>query len=722
MLIVSVILGVVVSGLAIPFAGVLGFTAGNVAETMDDLPTALKTDSLPQKTRIVDAKGELIASLYDENRVNVQLSQISRTMVKAIVAIEDYRFYEHGALDLKGTIRAFLTNAANEGVVQGGSSITQQLVKLTLLSQAKTKAEQEEVTDDSYARKLRELRYAIALEQEHSKDWILERYLNTAYFGDGAYGIQSAARHYYDVNAKQLNLNQSATLAGLVQNPTAFDPTNSPDRARTRRDVVLDRMAQLSVIPDNVAEETKARGLQLDPQPTDNGCVNSQAPFFCDYVIRYLMEDPKLGKTAKQRKEVIYTGGLTIRTTIDLKYQAAADTAVQNHVNPRDNAIGALAIVEPGTGEVKAIAQSRPMGRAKAKGETYLDYVVPSEYGDSNGFQAGSTFKVFTLAAALEKGLPLTQAYNAAATMTFNSSDFATCPSYPPLGGTFPISNSTSSGNMNMYSGTRLSVNTYYMQLERETGVCAPYRMAKAMGVRLTAPLGNGNVLPEIVPTFTLGVADVSALEMAEAYATFAARGLHCESRPILEIRDAGRNVIRDYPEKCEQVMEQTTADAVSDVLRGVLEGSGFASGEALDQPAAGKTGTTSSQKSVWFVGYLPGMAAAAMIAGANEFGTPVSLQYQTIGGVYISSASGSGFAAPIWGDAMRVVDDDYSYEDFVYPSTVPGAGVTSVPQPKPDKPGKGGRGGDDEGNGGGNGGGNNGGNGNGNGNGGGPR
>ncbi|MEA2724627.1 MAG: hypothetical protein QOH59_2398, partial [Gemmatimonadales bacterium] len=157
MLIVSVILGVVVSGLAIPFAGVLGFTANNVAETMDDLPTALKTDSLPQKTKIVDAKGELIASLYDENRVNVQLSQISRTMVKAIVAIEDYRFYEHGALDLKGTIRAFLTNAANEGVVQGGSSITQQLVKLTLLSQAKTKEEQEAVTDDSYARKLREL-------------------------------------------------------------------------------------------------------------------------------------------------------------------------------------------------------------------------------------------------------------------------------------------------------------------------------------------------------------------------------------------------------------------------------------------------------------------------------------------------------------------------------------------------------------------------------------
>jgi membrane peptidoglycan carboxypeptidase len=717
MLIVSAVLGVVVSGLAIPFAGVLGFTANNVADTMDELPTELTTDELPQKTRIVDQKGELIASLYDENRVNVSLSQISRTMVKAIVAIEDYRFYEHGALDVKGTIRAFLTNAANDGVVQGGSSITQQLVKLTLLSQAKTKEEQQEITDDSYARKLRELRYAIALEQEYSKDWILERYLNTAYFGDGAYGIQSAARHYFDVNAKQLNLNQSATLAGLVQNPTAFDPTNSPDRARKRRDIVLDRMAELSVISEKMADEVKAMGLKLDPQENNNGCVNSQAPFFCDYVVRYLMADPQLGRTAKQRKELIYTGGLIIRTTVDLKYQAAADTAVRSHVNPTDEAIGALAIVEPGTGEVKAVAQSRPMGRNKRAGESYLNYTVPREYGDSNGFQAGSTFKAFTLTAALEQGLPLSQAYNASSPMTFDQTDFATCPGFPPFGGTFSIENSTSSGVMNMYSGTRLSVNTFYMQLVRETGVCAPYRMAKEMGIRLTNPTGPG---AELAPTFTLGVADVSPLEMAEAYATFAARGLHCASRPVLEIRDAARNVIRDYPERCAQVMEQSTADAVSDVLRGVIEG-GFASAETLDQPAAGKTGTTSSQKSVWFVGYTPQMAAAAMIAGANEFGTPVSLQYQTVGGVFISSASGSGFAAPIWGDAMKVIDDDTPYENFVYPSTVPGAGVTSVPIPDP--PRSSGDGGGDGGGGrggGGNGGGGGGGNGNGGGNGGG--
>ena len=204
MLLVSAVLGVVVSGLAIPFAGVLGFAARKVSRD-DGRPAARSSrpSRCPRRPRSWTRNGNLIATLYDENRVNVPLDQISRIMVKAIVAIEDYRFYQHGALDLKGTLRALLTNQASDGVVQGGSSITQQLVKLTLLDQADTKEEREAATDDTYARKLRELRYAIALEKKYSKDWILERYLNTAYFGDGAYGIQAAAKHYFNVNAKR---------------------------------------------------------------------------------------------------------------------------------------------------------------------------------------------------------------------------------------------------------------------------------------------------------------------------------------------------------------------------------------------------------------------------------------------------------------------------------------------------------------------------------------
>jgi membrane peptidoglycan carboxypeptidase len=681
---VAAVMGVVVAGLAIPFAGVLGLGARDVAKTMDSLPAELKTEELPQKTRIVDGSGNVIATLYDENRISVPLSQISRTMVKSIVAIEDYRFYQHGALDLKGTLRALVTNQASNGVVQGGSSITQQMVKLTLLSQARTKAQRQAATDDTYARKLRELRYAIAFEQHYSKDWILERYLNIAYFGDGAFGVQSAARHYFNKNAKDLNLRESAMLAGLVKNPTGYDPTNSPDRALDRRNVVLDRMAELNVISRAQALKAKKQGLRLHVIPAKNGCVFSRAPFFCDYTLNYLLHDEALGRTVEERKKLLYSGGLTIRTTVDLRDQAAADRSVRAHVHPTDEAIGALALVEPKTGEVRAIAQSRPMGRDQRAGETYLNYVVPQEYGDSNGFQAGSTFKAFVLAAAIKQKVPLSTTFNAQPSMTFAQSEFANCPGEPNFAGVWKVGNSTTSGTKNLYTGTRESVNTFYAQLERKTGVCEPFNLARQMGVKLSNPTGDrfGHGA-ERVPTFTLGVAGVSPLEMAEAYATFAGRGLHCDSRPVTAIEDASGHTVKDYPAQCTQVLPQSTADAVSDVLRGVQENDGFGAinGLQLDQPSAAKTGTTQDGKSVWFVGYTPQLTAAAMIAGADSAGRPKGLAGQVIGGQYISTASGSGFAGPMWGDAMHVIDDRLPNVDFVAPSAEDIRGVlTTIP------------------------------------------
>ena len=681
MVAVSLVLGVVVAGLAIPFAGLAGVGTQNLSKAMEDLPKALDTERLPERSVITDVHGDVLATIYEDggNRVYVPLRQVSRIMVKAIVSIEDYRFYEHGPLDLKGTLRALITNQANDGVVQGGSSITQQLVKLTLQQQAGTEEEAAAASDDTYARKFNELRYAAALEDAHSKDWILERYLNTAYFGDGVYGIQMAARHYFGVNASKLKPKQAAMLAGMVKNPTKYDPTNSEDASVERRNVVLDRMAELNVISREKAEKLKEQSLGLDVQNSQNGCVSTAAPFFCDFVLDWLSKDTRLGATPEDRMHLLKTGGLTIQTTVDVGMQAVADNAVRAHVFQRDQAIGALAVVEPGTGNIKAIAQSRPMGRNKRAGQTYLNYVVPQKFGDSQCCQAGSTFKIFTLAAALESGIPLDKSFNSPPTMEFDSSEFATCPDSPPFGGTFEIKNSTSSGPMNLYSGTRNSVNTFYMQLEKEVGVCKPFEMAKSMGVDLTNPNGDRNANgAELIPNFTLGTAPVSPLEMAEAYATVAARGLHCNSRPVTAILDARKNVIREYASSCSQVMEQTTADAISDVLRGVIEG-GFASAQALDQPAAGKTGTTTSATAVWFVGYPPQLAAAAMIGGANSAGQPIGLEGQTIGGNYIYSASGSGFAAPIWGDAMKVYDDNLDYQDFVYPSTVPGAGTTVV-------------------------------------------
>ncbi len=706
---VSLVLGVVVAGLAIPFAGLAGVGTQNLADTMKELPKELDTERLAQRSVILDVKGDVLATIYEDggNRVEVPLRQVSRIMVKSIVAIEDYRFYEHGPLDLKGTVRALITNQANDGVVQGGSSITQQLVKLTLQQQAGSPEEAEAAADDTYARKFNELRYAAALEDLHSKDWILERYLNTAYFGDGVYGIQMAARHYFGINAGKLKAKQAAMLAGMVKNPTKYDPTNSEDASIERRNVVLDRMAELNVITREKAAKLKEQGLGLQVQNSQNGCVSTAAPFFCDFVLDWLSKDTRLGATPEERMHLLKTGGLTIQTTVDVGMQAVADNAVRAHVYQRDQAIGALAVVEPKTGNIKALAQSRPMGRVKKRGETYINYVVPQKFGDSQCCQAGSTFKVFTLAAALEKGIPLNKVFDSPSPMTFDASEFSSCPGSDPFGGSFVTPNSTSSGRMNLYSGTRLSVNTFYMQLEKETGVCAPFEMAKAMGVDLTNPNGDrSGIGAELIPYFTLGVASASPLEMAEAYATFAARGLHCNSRPVTKILDAAKNVIREYDSSCSQVMEETTADAVNDVLKGVISG-GFASAQALDQPAAGKTGTTNEGKSVWFVGYTPELAAAAMIGGANQEGVPIPLAGQTIGGSYISSASGSGFAAPIWGDAMKIYDDAMDYMEFVYPSTVEGAGETVAAPPPCKRKRCGGGGGDGNGNGGGNGNGN---------------
>ncbi|WP_297737805.1 transglycosylase domain-containing protein [Nocardioides sp.] len=674
MAVVAAVLGVLVAGLAIPFAGVVGVAAKDLSKGMVNLPEELEAEELAQTTRIYDVDGTLIASLYDQNRINVGLRQISRKMVEAIVSIEDDRFYQHGALDIRGTIRAFVTNQAS-GSVQGGSSITQQMVKQTLLNQADTKAEAAAATDDTYARKIRELRYAIAFEKNYSKDWILERYLNIAYFGDGTYGIQSAAQHYFRKNAKNLNYQQSATLAGLVKNPTGYDPTNSPERALNRRNVVLDRMATLNVIPREQAEKMKERPLGLKLNPSPNGCQQSQAPFFCDYAVNYLLRDKSLGETVKERKRLLQSGGLTIHTTIDLDYQAGADAAVQAHVYPKDDAIGGLAMVEPGTGYVRALAQSRPMGKDKKSGETYLNYVVPRKYGDANGFQAGSTFKVFVLASAINQGIPLSTQISAPDSMTIPDEEFETCDGpYAGDGEGWNVSNSTDSGTFDLYTGTQNSVNTFFAQLEVETGMCEPIELAKKMGIKIP--------IEQQVPSWVLGVSDTDPVTMAGAYATFAARGIHCDNLPVTQILASDGSTVKNYDPSCEQVMPGVTADAVNDILRGVMEPGGFGQNIAPAQPSAGKTGTNQQNMSVWFVGYTPQIATAAMVAGANSQGYWVSLNGQTVGDSYISEAFGSTVAGPIWGEAMAAVSDRLDYEEFNPPA---GDEIAGVLAPVPD-------------------------------------
>jgi len=670
---VSAVMGILVAGLAIPFAGVAGLSARTVAEGMDHLPADLAAEPLAQRTRVLAKDGSTLAIFYDENRVNVDLEDVSPIMKKAIIAIEDYRFYDHGALDLKGTLRAFLTNQAEGGTVQGGSSITQQMVKMTLLSQADTEEEQAAATASTYERKLNELRYAIAFEEKYSKDWILERYLNIAYFGDGSYGIEAAARHYFSKSAADLNLRESALLAGIVKNPTAYDPTNDPEAARKRRDLVLARMAELNVISDSESQEVREKGLGMKLTPSRNGCVSSIASFFCDYTREFLLKDKDLGRTVEARTQLLNSGGLTIKTTLDPRFQRAADESVREHVYPTDQAIGGLAMVEPGSGEVRALAQSRPMGREKKKGQTFLNYVVPPEYGDANGFQAGSTFKVFVLSAAIRQGISLSTQIASPQSVSIPITRYRDCDGYVGGSEVWSPQNSTGSGTFNLYTGTQQSVNTFFAQLELRTGLCPPVKLARAMGI--TVPDD------QIYPPFTLGVVNTDPLTMAEAYATFAARGMHCDARPVTEILNSNGKVLKEYPKECKQVLPKDVADAVNDILRGVQEPGGFGYGANinLSQPSAGKTGTINENMAVWFIGYTPNLATASMIAGANSKGEWVSLNGQTVGGSYISRAAGSTNAGPMWGDAMKVIEQWLADRDFSSPDprTIKGKLVT---------------------------------------------
>jgi membrane peptidoglycan carboxypeptidase len=322
-------------------------------------------------------------------------------------------------------------------------------------------------------------------------------------------------------------------------------------------------------------------------------------------------------------------------------------------------------MVEPGTGAVRALAQSRPMGRNKKTGQTYLNYVVPQEYGDSNGFQAGSTFKLFVLASAIEyNGFPLHQQINAPAEKDIPESNYKGCPGDGNRVGVWQVHNSTTSGMKDAYSGTRESVNTFFAQLEEITGLCNPYKMAQSMGLQLTDPKH------ERVPTFTLGVPSVSPLEMAGAYATVAARGLHCDSRPVSEILDSAGKPIKKYDKSCQQVMAQGTADGVNDILRGVQEPGGFGgdAGLGLSVPSAAKTGTINDNMTVWYDGYTPTLATAAMIAGANSKGQWITLNGQHLKGGYVVTAHGSTTAGPMWGDAMHVIQQWLPNEDFVKP------------------------------------------------------
>ncbi|WP_240777129.1 transglycosylase domain-containing protein [Nonomuraea basaltis] len=498
--------GVLVAGIAVPAVGGAGFGLVTAAGEVDLRPADLTEPPPAEVTIVQDDKGSEIARFYEEYREVVGSDEIAEVMKTAIVSIEDYRFYEHGAIDIEGTIRAFARNMQAGRVSQGGSSITQQYVKQVLLNSAGTDEERNAALEASYARKLNELRYAMGVEEKYTKEQILGKYLNIAYFGAGAYGVEAAAKRFFGVKAADLTLPQAATLAGAVQDPNATDPNlgrKHRERLVNRRNVVLNRMAELGEI--TTAEAAKARSAKLGYKGTElpGGCESSKYPYFCLYVRHEILSNPDFGKTAKARLATLNRGGLTIRTTIDPAMQAAADRAIQTYVRASDAPVAAEALVQPGTGAIKAMAASRPYGGRKARNEISYNVVADAAHGGGIGFQAGSTFKTFTLISALEQGMKLDDGLTAGA--GYRAPGYATfknCKGESIGDPTHTVTNDEGSpGWKTLRTGTWGSVNTFFMELEQRVGLCETVTTAKSLGIHRS----DGQKLQEY-ETFTLGI------------------------------------------------------------------------------------------------------------------------------------------------------------------------------------------------------------------------
>src|SRR4051794_11570377 len=596
----------------------------------------------PERSRLVAADGTTIASFFTQDRVNVPLAKVAPVMQRAIVAIEDARFFDHGGVDLRGTIRAAATDVGNGGAVQGGSTLTQQYVKNALLDNG-----QREATADTIARKLREARYAIELEKRLSKKEILERYLNIVYFGEGAYGVESGARRYFGVHASQLNLQQAALLAGLVQSPTEDDPVHHPQAAKLRRDTVLARMAQVHATTPAAAQQATARPLGVHLHKAAVGCETSSAPFYCDYVYRLLLTDPKLGADPASREKTLMTGGLTIQTAMDPQAQRAAQRAVDTVVPAGSRVATAVDVVKPGTGAVVAMAVDRKYGSHPQLHQTRLNLAT----GGQSGFQAGSTFKVFTLAAAIQKHVPLSQTFHAPPVMRFDGG-FRGCGG-SNLGGWKPVHNAEDGegGTFGLVRATWESVNTYFAQLERKIGVCAPWRLAKKMGI---TEISTGRA-PSQVPAFTLGSDDTSPLQVSSAYATLAAEGRYCTPYGVSKITAANGHVVQRLHPDCKRVMSTHTAQLTTSILRGVIDGPDSArtgASATIHRPAAGKTGTTDSFAAAWFTGFTPQLAASVWV-GDPRGGVSHPLTNVSIGGQYYTQGFGADLPAAVWKATM---------------------------------------------------------------------
>ena len=580
-----------IAWVALIIVAALGFTAfrvfGGVMSAYDkwssDLPVInSEAFNFAEDSYMYASDGEtLLAKFQLEKRDPVTLDAVSSYVIRGTIDVEDIRYYEHNGVDVPGIVRALVNNLKG-GALEGASTITQQLVRNTMLS--------DEATDISLRRKVREAELALEMEKRYSKEEILNMYLNTINYGDGCYGIQAAAWNYFQTSAADLSLAQAAALVGIPQSPTAFNPKENPQACLERRNQVLERMLTAGDITQAQYAVAMNEELDLNPAPDEPSQGIYAFPYFTSFVRDSLMaSDNKYNCSYAD----LFEGGLRIYTTLDVGMQEDAEAACSDQYGSMDDGMdAALVAIDPRNGHVKALVGGN---------DFYSDQWNIAVQG---GRPSGSTFKVFTLAAAIEDGMSPQTAIDCSNPVTL------------PTGQTVNNFGGQTYGIRTLADATAISSNTGYYRLTESLGVNKLIEMAHRLGIR-------SDLSP--YPIITLGTENVTPLEMAEAYSSIATGGEHRDYVIITKIEDKNGKVLYESKDEPKRVLDEKVAGAVTDVLRGVFEkpyATAYGSGPDNGQPVAGKTGTGMEFRDHWLVGYCPQLCCAAWIGNRDYSST----------------------------------------------------------------------------------------------------
>lgn len=675
--------GLLTAGLVLPTVAAANTATDLSIQAFEDLPSELEPGALSEKSTLLAADGTVLATFFAENREVVSLDAVSPMMQAAVIATEDKRFYLHGGIDPAGMMRALVKNQLTDSQ-QGASTLTQQYVKNVLIETAVREgdtaaaaAAREADGVEGYSRKLREAKLAIALEKRMTKDEILENYLNIAQFGVATYGVESAAQRYFSKSAADLTFLEAATIAGITKSPTAFDPVKNPEAAQGRRNVVLGLMYEQEVITKEEYDTGVATPIAdtLHVSEPQSGCMQagnviSGAGYFCDYVTRVIMNDPTFGETPEEREDLLQRGGLTITTTLDPRLQTAADTEVKAGI-PVDDSSGlgsAISVVQPGTGQIMAMAQNRNFNNASdaAGRDTAVNYNASYDYGGSTGFAPGSTFKPFTLLEWFKQGHNLNERVDGTAPRTLNENQFTICGAKGP-NKTWTVRNAEGgSGMMTVADATKGSVNLAYLSMAMQLDLCNIMNGAAELGVVKAGGSEANTGTFDTYPSGVLGTSSTTPLALAAAYATFASGGTFCSPIAITNVKNADGEDLPIPSANCHQAISPDIANAMNLGLSQVFNGTGKSIGTP-DYTASGKTGTTTRNEYTWFVGYTPRLSTAVWVGNPESF-TPV--QFTTVNGKWVRYMYGATVAGPTWKRFMdTALHDGNENPGFTTPS-----------------------------------------------------